>query len=907
MTDDISQAVLNNSPLPLRDIGMLPAGLFREQMDLELASYLEESAALAHATGSGQPAFAGLLPADPSTHRYIVAVAKADEEIERDERYALPATRLEWNRGGSTHARSAAVVAAARDAGARDAFQTAIRHAVPPSSISGAADLDGSVALVTSISGTLKIAGGARLGFDYNWVREIAAGRFAGDLGLAVATGMEARLEASLDGSYTAAVTLEEGRRLRLRLFRNTASGMSAASKLAVKASVGEVPGGPAELAAALLGVHYAQWLEFVERASAAGTAQEIAARIGATPAALGRFFERWKQVEARAAEAIWSAAGGPALDKVVEWAHRAAAEMESAAVFRTALADALEADPDFGGSPAALWIEAAAGGLLAPAVDDASFRALSNAAAAANGLLGDAEALATLGKLKEYARRELDPAALQRALTGAASLQTLDEWLRRQLGADPAAKVRAAMAAAQSICEKAAKAVANKYSAELAYRLESTSSCTALIDCSFEFTPAGLELYRECLAGDFSRALRAGAQVTLRQALLTHCLHRQVAIELHLPLFSHTEWIEHSESLAKLEVEAGEDGRLFAYTVAASDRLEKKNAYQSVLALTGSVLAGARNSREFTLSFTDRRMLPRRQARAALGPVLAAYDFGPGPDNWLRALPGNAATIEASLTLSMPGSTGACWLQAPRERDQRFLPVYTAMSVAVQTAMRKWLPMAWFADPSRYNDLGAAFPLLVYQALPPFRGKRKSELAYDPMSLEGVRLRRPGVLRNLSALLEVARQAVEAEGKKRLAWFYAPSESERIITAVEKQPRQLLALLAADAAFIDGLVNLGVRGAALAELLERDPAMAVKQLAAFSAKLVAAFHRKLRRLYGGQGFVSFGSLLFMEATRALGVALSAEAKVAGVLRLSSAVDGQPPAAQTFVNSTFRP
>jgi hypothetical protein len=907
MTDEISQAVLNNSPLPLRDIESLPAGLFREQMDLELASYLEESAALAHAANSGQRPLAGLLPAEPSTHRYTVAVAKGDDEIERDERYALPGARMDWSRSASARVRSAAVVATARDAGARDAFQTAIHHAIPPSSISGAADLDGSVALVTSIGRALKIAGGARLGFDYNWVREVAAGKFAGDLGLAVATGVEARLEASLEGSYVAAVTLDEERRLRLRLFRSTASGASAASKLAVKASVGKLAGGPAELAAALLGVHYGQWLAYVERAWTAGAAEEIAARIGVTPAGLGRFFERWKQAPARAAEAIWSAAGGPALEKIGEWAHRAAAEMESAAAFRTALANALEADPDFAGSPAALWIEAAAGGLLAPAVDEASFRALSNAAAAADNLFADAEALAALGKLKEYVERELDPAAIQRVLAGAASLQTLDQWLRQQLGADPAARIRAAMAAAESICEKAAKAVANKYSAELAYRLESRSSGTALIDCSFEFTPAGLGLYRECLAGDFSRALAAGAPVTLRQAVLTHALRRQVSIELHLPFLSHAEWRAQSESLAKLEVEAGEDGRLFAYTVAASDRLEKKNAYQSVLALTGSALAGARKASEFTLSFTDQRTLPRRQARAALGPVLAAYDFGTGPDAWLGGLPKEAGSIEASLTLSLPGSAGACWLRAPREREERFLPVYTAMSVAVQAAMRKWLPMAWFADPARYNDLGAAFPLLVYQALPPFRGRRKSELAYDPMSLESARLRRPGVARNLTALLEVVRPLVEAEGKKRLAWFYAPSEAKRIIAAVEQQPRQLLALLAADAAFIDSLVNLGVRGSVLAATLESNPTAAVKQMAAFSAKLVAAFHRKLRRLYGGQGFVSFGSLLFMEATRALGVALSAESKVAGVLRLSAAVDGQPPAAQTFVNAAFRP
>jgi len=897
MTDEISQAVLDNQALPLRDIESVPAGLFREQTALDLASYLEEGAALARAGGAGQPPFTGLLAADPLTHRYTVAIAQTEDGSQGDERYAAPAARLEWSRNRTARVRTSAMVAADRSAGARDQFQAAIRHAIPAASITGAADLEAGVALIVSIDGALKFAGDARVGFDYNRMREVAAGQFAADLGLAVATGMEAAVEASLSGSFWAAVTLDEQRRLRVRLFEKKGSGLTVAAKLAAQTGAGDLPGGAGELAAALLGVHYTQWLESIERAAAAGRAEAAAARIGVSPAALGRFFERWNGIEGRAAEAIWNAVGGPALEQIAQWAHRAAVEIESPAAFQAALGKAIESDPGFVGSPAGMWIDAAAGGLLAAAVDADGFEKLSSAAAAADALLGDAEAAATLARLKEYAARALNPA----------SLETADEWVRQQLGGDPATKVRDALEAAQTICEKAAKAVANKYSAELAYRLESNRSGTALIDCSFEFTPEGLELYRECLAGDFSRTLRAGSPAALRQAVLTHGMRRQVSLELHLPFMDGGESLAGTEALAKLDVESGEDGRLFAYTIAASDRLEKKNAYQSVLGLTGSLLAGARKAGDLTLSFTDRRTLRSGGARAALGPVLSAYDFGPGPEEWLGALPKEAAAIEASLTLSLPASAGACWLRAPRERDAQFLPVYSEMSVAVQRAMRKWLPLAWFADIDHYDDLGAAFPLLVYQALPPLRGKRKSELTYDAMSTESARLGRVNVLRNLAAQLKAIRPVLVAAGKRKRAGFYSPGEAQRIIASVERRPRQFLALLAAEAAFVDSLVNLGVSGGRLAATLEGDPAEAVKQLAAFSARLVSAFHRKLRSLYGGQNFVAFGSLLFMEATRALGAVLSGEAKVAGVLQLSAAVDGQAAAKQTFVNAAFRP
>jgi hypothetical protein len=57
-----------------------------------------------------------------------------------------------------------------------------------------------------------------------------------------------------------------------------------------------------------------------------------------------------------------------------------------------------------------------------------------------------------------------------------------------------------------------------------------------------------------------------------------------------------------------------------------------------------------------------------------------------------------------------------------------------------------------------------------------------------------------------------------------------------------------------------------------------------------------------LRRLYGGQDFVAFGSLLLVEATRALGAALDGGAAISATLRLASG-DRE----QTFVNTAYRP
>jgi hypothetical protein len=342
------------------------------------------------------------------------------------------------------------------------------------------------------------------------------------------------------------------------------------------------------------------------------------------------------------------------------------------------------------------------------------------------------------------------------------------------------------------------------------------------------------------------------------------------------------------------VEVETGEDGRLFAYTVEAVDSFEKKSRYQSALAVAGTVLSGGEPN--FTLTYTGKRCVERPETVA---PLLRAYGF---PEAAIEA------GAEASLTLSIPGSLVAAWLRAPDEHDAEFFAAYSAVSVAVQRALRQWLPSIYFSDPNKYDDLDAAFPLIVYQSMSPFRGRRRAEFTYDVMDPGTVPLATRTAVRALAIELERIHALLAAAGKKRTAKFYRPDETRAILAAVQRKPRLLNALLSADAFFVDSLVRLGAKGRALHEELAGDPRRAVKDLAKFSAEFVATFHRRLRRLYGGENFAQFGSLLLVEATRALSGALNGDAAIAGVLRVSRGEKGQAGAFdRTLVNSAFRP
>src|ERR1019366_5741770 len=81
------------------------------------------------------------------------------------------------------------------------------------------------------------------------------------------------------------------------------------------------------------------------------------------------------------------------------------------------------------------------------------------------------------------------------------------------------------------------------------------------------------------------------------------------------------------------------------------------------------------------------------------------------------------------------PPTLHPCWRTVPGERSAAFLPTFARMSVAIQLVLRERVPVEYFADICKYRDLKTAGPMLVYQASPPFRGKKRTELTYDVLN----------------------------------------------------------------------------------------------------------------------------------------------------------------------------
>ena len=202
------------------------------------------------------------------------------------------------------------------------------------------------------------------------------------------------------------------------------------------------------------------------------------------------------------------------------------------------------------------------------------------------------------------------------------------------------------------------------------------------------------------------------------------------------------------------------------------------------------------------------------------------------------------------------------CWLSLPAERSAAFLPTFARISTALQAALREKVPAVYFHGLERFRDWKSAYPMLIYQASRPFRGRVRTELTYDVLNprLMAILFRRARA--NLVPLLERVEAELRAGGFEEVAQHYSLKRAPGIIESVQRlsaSRRCLYRLVRSESALVDALVDLSGLGSVPA-----------KQ----QAKMLAAFRKKwqfqLRRLYPGVDFSAISQPILEAATQAL-------------------------------------
>ncbi len=409
---------------------------------------------------------------------------------------------------------------------------------------------------------------------------------------------------------------------------------------------------------------------------------------------------------------------------------------------------------------------------------------------------------------------------------------------------------------------EQALRAVEKKCAVELCRRV--------LLDSSFDFTAEGLAAYRFALTGQSI------------EERLGEVLGGVKTIEVHLPVVNRWAWPKRWDALASAHAATEEDGRIFVYT--DSRRTAQKNTAQATLALAAPLLYPECPGSE--MSFTDTRVSTAAELGHTLPRVVRPYGFGSELWEWLGSAPKGEVSVSASLSIRS-GAAGA-WLRAPGEKDSNFFDVYSRVSVAMQQALRRWLPYVYFSDHSRFEDLTLAYPLVYYRSTYPCSGRPRSEFAYDLVSPDRPGIARAWAARPLASSLARAEKQLIAAGRRDLARYYSSWRARDVLEGIVQRPRFINALLTTDAFLIDRVVGLGVAGRELASRFAENPRRAAKDLAIFLEEFAAVINRKVRRLYGGRDCTSLGALLLVEATAALCAALDGERVMSATLRVEA-------------------
>jgi len=204
-------------------------------------------------------------------------------------------------------------------------------------------------------------------------------------------------------------------------------------------------------------------------------------------------------------------------------------------------------------------------------------------------------------------------------------------------------------------------------------------------------------------------------------------------------------------------------------------------------------------------LPFLDGRE-SRRRAEALRGATLVREG------DVIRSVP---STPSARLRnhAAMLLATHPAWMNAPDELQPRYFQTWQEVSLALQMALRSWIPEIYFRDPARYEDRDAAFPLLVYAASRPCRGRPRTEFTYDVVDSEVL----PCALNLIGTSLQNVLRKVETHlhqcGRPELARRYSPLWHQDVLRAVQKRPRQFVGLLGDEAAVVSAVIDFGNAG----------------------------------------------------------------------------------------------
>lgn len=211
-------------------------------------------------------------------------------------------------------------------------------------------------------------------------------------------------------------------------------------------------------------------------------------------------------------------------------------------------------------------------------------------------------------------------------------------------------------------------------------------------------------------------------------------------------------------------------------------------------------------------------------------------------------------------------------WFSAPPQRVAKFYTTYSAVSVAVQTALRRLIPEFYFADLERYSDLKTAYPMLVYSATKPFRSQSRTDYTYDLLNDRAISAMYRATSSRLAPILAQVQDRLAKAGMRDVLASYDERKARHIVRYVQQLricEGKLLGLLATDAGLVNDLMMFS--GAA---------AFVPKKQARLLQDFEHSWLQRFRRIYGSRDFTPVANTILAEATATLASARRARVEL---------------------------
>ncbi len=389
------------------------------------------------------------------------------------------------------------------------------------------------------------------------------------------------------------------------------------------------------------------------------------------------------------------------------------------------------------------------------------------------------------------------------------------------------------------------------------------------LFDGAFAFSDRGLRLYYRTRAGDLGW-LAGRHPSSFRPLVLSRALRipRRTPIEVHLPFLDHKQWQTREAWMDAVRI-CREGSRVVGVLKPAD---VDRTAYSHAVLVAGAIhLRRTGGPARFTIGVEVSRRARPAEIPPIFGSALDACGFAiETAEMAARHGAQSSDAVDLELSLGIRGDAVSAWLETPPESSAAFHRAFSKVSLAVQGGLRRWLPVMFFDDPGRLENIEIAWPLLVYHASRPQIGTCRADLTQDPLSRETVEL----VVRSARAALPGALGRLQhlalVSGKHDMMAAYDPERFHKVQAAALRDLQMLRRLLATETSVVDELIRFAGVSRELGRRLDEDASVNPRGLRRQSDEFAARIRKRIRRLPGAGAHFPLGTLLLIEATRAL-------------------------------------